>query len=142
MALAAFMHTSSVLDHARGGSILNVLGGKCTEMLIAILLILFLVGMHLHGCQFPCPLQHRVTPAPPSGILSITGNTIKLWLALSLCERVLRIRLLPPDGMAYVYIMKKAAIRVSAVRSYAGEHFLSKLMSNSPNSFPRPKPTC
>jgi hypothetical protein len=41
---------------------------------MVIPLVLFLVGMHLQGCQFPCPLQHRLTLIPPSGVLSVIGH--------------------------------------------------------------------
>jgi hypothetical protein len=77
MVLAAFIRMSSVVGHAAGGSILNSPGGNCTEMLMVIPIILFLVGMHLQGCQFTCQLQHRVTQIPPSGLLSVMGHTRK-----------------------------------------------------------------
>jgi hypothetical protein len=74
LVLAAFMRMSSAVVHAVDGSILNALGGQCTEILMVVSLTSFLVGMHLLGCQFPCPLQHRVTHIPPSGVLIDMGH--------------------------------------------------------------------
>jgi hypothetical protein len=62
------------------------------------------------------------------------------WLRPAFSERVLRIGLLPPDGLSHATIVKKAASGVAAIRSYAGEHLISKQMSNLRNRSLAPSP--
>jgi hypothetical protein len=48
--------------------------------------------------------------------------------------------MLPPEGLADTTIKRKVIARIAGLRMYAGDELVSKLLTNTPHSFPRTKP--
>jgi hypothetical protein len=114
----------------------------------ATLLILLLAGMPPHACPLPCPPAHMGAPTHHFGVSSnmepshnhhlpspmLTGRHFlsrKGYCELEYCFKRVWLRQLS---------RKKVTARVSVLCVYASEDILSKLLSNTPHLFSRPKP--